>query len=89
MVPLWLFLTVSGLAVTAVFSEITTNVTAFANPPPLPATGMYMYLYYVDVTISAIPASLPSILVHKNYTVYTSLLLNMSHLLLDAHATKI
>ena len=41
MAPLWLFVAVSGLAVTVVFSQFF-DPTAFAEPPPLPATGTFL-----------------------------------------------
>ena len=53
MSPLQLFVALSGLAVTIVFSQ--SCPTAFANPPPLPETGTFVLVsiheqsYTVDV----------------------------------------
>ena len=41
MASCWLFVALSGLAMTPVFSQYTDG-TAFANPPPLPATGTFL-----------------------------------------------
>ena len=39
MAPLWLLINVSGLVVTAVFSQ---SITDFGSPPPLPEKGTFL-----------------------------------------------
>ena len=48
MAYLWLFGTVSGLTVTAVFSQ--NPSTNFADPPPLPAAGTFLLVRMINFT---------------------------------------
>ena len=45
MARIWLFVVVSGLLVTAVFGQNDNPQQAFADPPPLPATGTLLRRY--------------------------------------------
>ena len=58
MASLWLFVALSGLAVMPVFSQ-TTDQTAFANPPPLPATGIQLASMHDQFHTGSVQWNLP------------------------------